>query len=122
MAQSYSEGQVFNYTTTGAVANGELKVLNRMPGVALTAAAGSGEKIALAVEGVFSLAAVASGVKTAGLRAMYRSTGGQLKITTVSGVAGTGKLSVGTIWETATAAATSVKVKLIGGPMANLFE
>jgi predicted RecA/RadA family phage recombinase len=48
---------------------------------------------------------------------MYRSTGGQLKITTVSGVAGTGKYSVGVIWETATAAATTVKVKLHGGPI-----
>lgn len=117
MAQSLSEGRTFNYTTTGAVSNGELKVINRMAGVALNAATGSGKKIALAVEGVFSLAAVATGVKTAGLRAMYRSTGSQLKVTTVSGVAGTGKYTIGHVWETATAAATTVKVKLRGGPI-----
>jgi len=118
MAQTLSDGDVLNYTTTGAVANGELKIINRMAGVALTTATGSGQSIALALEGVFSLAAVATGVKTRGLRAMYRSTGSQMKVTTVSGVAGTGKYSIGTIWETATAAATSVKVKLIGGPLA----
>jgi predicted RecA/RadA family phage recombinase len=110
---------VTNYTTTGAVVNGELRVINRMAGVALAAATGAGQKVALALDGVFTLAAVATGVKTRGLRAMYRSTGSQLKVTTVSGVAGTGKLAVGTIWETATAAATTVKVKLHGGPLAN---
>jgi predicted RecA/RadA family phage recombinase len=67
MAQSLSEGSVTNYTTTGAVANGELKVINRMAGVALTAATGAGKNIALALEGVFTLAAVATGVKTRGL-------------------------------------------------------
>ena len=48
---------------------------------------------------------------------MYRSTGSQMKITTVSGVAGTGKYIVGNIWETATAASTTVKIRLIGGPI-----
>lgn len=120
MAQTLSEGNVFNYTTTGAVSNGELKVINRMVGVALESATGSGKKIGLALDGVFSLDAVATGVKTQGLRAMYRSTGSKLKVTTVSGVAGTGKYSIGTIWETATAAATTVKVKLHGGVLAAL--
>ena len=120
MAQSLSNGEITNYTTTGAVANGELKVINRMAGVALTAATGAGQNIALALEGVFTLAAVATGVKTRGLRAMYRSTGSQLKVTCVSGVAGTGKYSIGTIWETATAASTTVKVRLHGGVLAAL--
>jgi predicted RecA/RadA family phage recombinase len=34
-------------------------------------------------------------------------------------VAGTGKLCIGTIWEAAASAATTVKVKLHGGPLAN---
>ncbi len=120
MAQSLSDGDIINYTTTGAVTNGELKVINRMAGVALASATGSGQSIALALKGVFTLAAVATGVKTRGLRAMYRSTGSQMKITCVSGVAGTGKYSIGTIWETATAASTTVKVKLHGGVLAAL--
>jgi len=120
MAQSLQDGDVFQYTTTGAVANGQLLVINRLAGVALNAATGSGQKIGVALDGVFSVAAVATGVKTQGLRAMYRSTGSQMKVTTVSGVAGTGKYCVGTIWETATAAATTVKVKLHGGPISPL--
>lgn len=134
MAQTLSDGMVYNYTTTGAVSNGELKVINRMAGVALTSATGASQSIGLALEGVFSLAAVATGVKTAGLPVGYRTTGSQLKVSAVAagctGVAwsATGgvqvygtKYVVGHIWETATAAATSVKVKLIGGPMPALL-
>ena len=120
MSQSLQSGEVYQYTTTGAVANGQLLILGRTAGVALNAATGAGQKISVAMEGVFPLAAVATGVKTAGLRAMYRSTGSQMKVTCVSGVAGTGKYCVGTVWETATAAATTVKVKLIGGPLASI--
>lgn len=120
MSQSLQEGAVYQYTTTGAVANGQLLILGRTAGVALNSATGAGQKIGVAMEGVFSVAAVATGVKTAGLRAMYRSTGSQMKVTCVSGVAGTGKYCVGTVWETATAAATTVKVKLIGGPISFL--
>lgn len=120
MAQSLQDGNVYQYTTTGAVTNGALLVINRMAGVALDSATGSGKVISVALNGVFSLASVATGVKTVGLRAMYRSTGSALKITCVSGVAGTGKYTVGHIWETATAASTTVKVKLIGGPIAAL--
>ena len=134
MAQTLSEGNVYNYTTTGAVNNGELRVINRMAGVALESATGSGKKIALALDGVFTLQAVATGAKAAGSLVGYRTTDSQLKVSAVAagctGVAwsATGgvqvygtKYAVGTIWETATAAATSVKVKLVGGPMAALL-
>ena len=120
MSQSLQEGAVYQYTTTGAVANGQLLILGRTAGVALNAATGAGQKIGVALEGVFSVNAVATGAKTAGLRAMYRATGSppQMKVTTVSGEAGTGKYTIGTIWETAATTATTVKVKLIGGPIA----
>jgi predicted RecA/RadA family phage recombinase len=91
-----------------------------MAGVALNSATGSGQNIALALRGVFQLNSVATGVKTRGLRAMYRTTGSQLKITAVSGVATGAKMSIGTIWETATAASTTVKVRLHGGVLAPL--
>ena len=117
MAQTLQEGRVFQYTTTGAVSNGQLLVINRMAGVALDSATGSGKKISVALHGVFSVASVATGAKTQGLRALYRTTGSQFKITTVSGVATGSKYIVGHIWETATAASTTVKVKLIGGPI-----
>lgn len=117
MAQSLQDGNVFQYTTTGAVANGQLLIINRLAGVALNAATGANQKIGVAVEGIFQVAAVATGVKTQGLRAMYRSTGSQMKVTCVSGVAGTGAYCIGNVWETATATSTTVKVKLIGSPI-----
>ena len=132
MAYQIQEGEILTYTTTGAVSNGELKVLNNLAGVALESATGSGKVISLAVEGVFDLAAVATGVKTRGLKVGYRTTGSQLKVsavaaactgaawaTTGSTLAG-GRYCIGTVWETANAAATSMKVKLIGGPMVPL--
>ncbi|MCU0806384.1 MAG: DUF2190 family protein [Candidatus Contendobacter sp.] len=118
MSQSLQEGAVYQYTTTGAVANGQLLVLGRTAGVALNAATGAGQKIAVALEGVFSVASRPTGAKTAGMRAMYLATGGVNRVTTVSGAAGTGKYTIGTLWETAATSATSVKIKLIGGPIA----
>jgi predicted RecA/RadA family phage recombinase len=119
MSQSLQDGSVYQYTTTGAVANGQLLVIGRTVGVALNAATGAGAKIGVAMEGVFQVAAVATGAKTAGNRAFYRSTGSQLKVAIASGVAGTGKYVIGSIWETATAASTTVKIKLFGGPISN---
>jgi predicted RecA/RadA family phage recombinase len=133
MAQSLSEGSVFNYTTTGAVTNGQLVVLGRMAGVALNSATGAGQKVALALDGVHSLAAIATGTKALGLPVGYRTSGG-LKVSAVAagctGVAwsATGgvqvygtKYCIGTIWEAAASAATSVKVRLHGGPLAALL-
>ena len=118
MSQSLQEGTVYQYTTTGAVSNGQLLILGRTAGVALNAATGAGQKISVAMEGVFSVASRPTGVKTAGLRALYLATGGVNRVTCVSGVAGTGKYTIGTIWETAASSATTVKIKLIGGPIA----
>lgn len=118
MSQSIQDGKTFDYTApTGGITNGRLVVVNRMAGVALNTVA-AGSKVALALEGVFSLAAVATGAKTQGNRVFYRTTGSQLKCAFASGVATGAKYTIGTVWETATAASTSVKVKLVGGPLA----
>jgi predicted RecA/RadA family phage recombinase len=138
MAQSLSEGSVFNYTTTGAVANGELKVVGKRAGVALTSATGSGQVIALAQDGVFELTAHTTGALTIGNPAYVRATGDILRVVATAAVAtgnvlftrgahtsATGSIrlapSVGTIWETkasgARTAGSKIKVKLIGGPM-----
>lgn len=117
MAQTYSKGEVLNYTATGAITNGELKIINRMAGVALHSATGSGVVTAIALEGVFNIASVATGAKTQGNRVFYRTTGSQKKAVFASGTATGAKHTIGTVWETATAAATTVKVRLIGGPM-----
>jgi predicted RecA/RadA family phage recombinase len=129
MAQTLSEGEVFNYTTTGAVANGDLLVVGHRAGVALESATGSGKVIGLALEGVFNVLCAATGTMTAGNAIYYRPTGtSNGKATVCVRTAATGYLAtgsnikyartVGTLWETKTSGArTSVKVKLVGGPM-----
>ena len=137
MAQTLSEGEVFNYTATGATANGQLVIVGRMAGVALTAATGTGQVIGLALTGVHRLQAVPTGVKTVGTLVGYRTTGTQPKSVTCIAAAATGvawsahptsgvvtygtKYVIGTVWETATATATTFKVKLHGGPMQALL-
>ena len=129
MPQSLQQGDTLTYTTTGAVTAGHLLTVNRLAGVALDSATGAGKKIAVALDGVFDLAAVATGAKAAGSLVGFRTTGSQLKVsavaaactgaawaTTGSTLAG-GRYAIGHVWETATAAATTMKVKLIGGPM-----
>ena len=125
MAQTISEGEVFNYTATGAVINGDLIVVGQRVGVALNAATGAGQVIGLALEGVFNVACAATGTITAGNAAYYRiGTTGTKTMKAVPLAAATGTTSgmarsIGTFWETKTSGATrtTVKVKLIGGPM-----
>ena len=137
MAQTFSEGEVYNYTTTGAVANGALKIIGRMAGVALNSATGAGQSIALALTGVHTLTAVATGAKATGSLVGYRTTGPANAPLSVSCVAaactgiawsatgGTQKYGtkyvIGTVWQGAASAATTLKVKLHGGPMAALL-
>ena len=114
MAQSISEGAVFNYTTTGAVTNGALLILGDTPAVTLNTATGSGVSIAVATEGVFTLTRKASAGNVAiGRKAYYVTTGGVNKITSV---AASGK-QVGVYAATTTTDATSCNVKLLGGPI-----
>ncbi|HRZ07524.1 MAG TPA: DUF2190 family protein [Candidatus Competibacteraceae bacterium] len=125
MAQTLSEGEVFNYTTTGAVANGALLVVGQRVGVALTSATGAGQVIGLAVEGVFDVACATTGTMAAGTAAHYRiATTGTKVMKAVILAAATGTTSgmartIGTFWESKTSGATrtTIKVKLIGGPM-----
>jgi predicted RecA/RadA family phage recombinase len=112
MAHSISNGEVFNYTCTGAVTNGALLIIGDTPGVALTAGT-TGDVIAVALEGVFTLTkkAAASTNWAAGGQVYYVTTGGVNKLT---GVAAAGK-QIGTGWAAAVTGATTGSVKLIGG-------
>ena len=114
MAQSLREGDALDYTTTAAVTNGALLIVGDTPVVALTAKdAGSGT-IAVATEGVFQLTRKASaGNVGVGNKAYYIATGGVNKITSVA----TSGKAVGIYAETTTTAATTAKVKLMGGPV-----
>ncbi len=123
MAQTLSEGEVFNYTATGAVANGDMLVVGQRVGVALNAATGAGQVIGLALEGVFNVACATTGTITAGNVACHQIISGKAARAAVLAAAtgltsGMGR-AIGTFWETKTSGATrtTVKVKLIGGPM-----
>ena len=125
MAQSYSEGQVVNVTApAGGYANGQLVVINGLPGVALETAA-SGAKVAVAVEGVFNVACATTGTAAVGTRAFYKTVTGTVKkavfVATgnATGVTGARVPTIGIVWEAKTsgAARTTIPVKLVGGPM-----
>ena len=129
MAQTYSEGEVFNYTTTGAVANGDLIVVGNRAGVALTSATGAGQVIALALEGVFDVRCRTTGTITVGNAAYYRiaTTGTKIMqavpvLASATGITANvsgARRAIGTFWETKTSGATrtTIKVRLVGGPM-----
>lgn len=117
MAMTQSNGDVMHVTApTGGITNNALVIQNRLAGVALNNA-DAGQSVAIALTGVFDIPAVATGAKTMGNRVFYRTTGGVKKAVFASGTATGAKYTVGTVWETATAASTTCKVKLIGTPI-----
>jgi predicted RecA/RadA family phage recombinase len=124
MAQSFSEGSVFNYTTTGAVANGDLLVVGHRAGVALNSATGAGQVVALALDGVFDVRCRTTGAVTIGNAAYYRiaTTGTKIMqavpvIASATGGASGMARTIGMFWETKATGRTTIKVKLVGGPM-----
>lgn len=112
MAYSISNGDKLNYTCAAAVTAGSLVIVGDTPGVALTAGT-TGDLIAVAVEGVFTLPkkAAASTNWAQGGQVYYVTTGGVNKLT---GAAAAGK-QIGTGWEAAVTGATTGTIKLIGG-------
>lgn len=111
MAKSISNGEVLNYTCTGAVTNGALLVIGDTPGVALTAGT-TGDVIAVALEGVFTCTkkAAANTAWAQGGQVYYIVTGGVNKLT---GLATAGK-QIGMGWTAAVTGAATGSIKLRG--------
>ncbi len=61
------EGNVINFTTSGAVASGAVVAIGNIVGVALGAATASGQVIPVAVEGVFQVPKQSGAAWTLGL-------------------------------------------------------
>lgn len=117
MAMTYGDGDLMTITApTGGITNNTLVIQNRLAGVALNTVA-AGVETAVALTGVFEIPAVATGAKTMGNRVFYRTTGGVKKAVFASGAATGAKYTIGNVWETATAASTTCKVRLIGAPI-----
>ena len=112
MAYTIQSGDKLDYTCTGAVSNGELKVIGNTVGMALTAGT-TGDLIAMQISGVVSATkdAGASSGWAVGGRVYYMTTGSTIKLT---GVAAAGAM-IGTGFVAATTGATSGTVKLNGG-------
>lgn len=125
MSQSLADGSVFNYTATGALPNGSLLVVGNRAGVALNTATGAGQVVALGLEGVYNVACSTTGTMAAGTAAYYKiGTTGTKIMKAAALAAATGTTSgmaraIGMFWETKTSGATrtTIKVKLVGGPM-----
>ena len=65
------EGRVVNFTTAGAVAAGAVVKMLHTLGVALKSAAGSGEVIPVAIEGVFTVPKVSAAVFAVGEKLIW---------------------------------------------------
>jgi len=108
------DGDQLNYTTTGAVTNGQLILVGDSVGVARTAATGSGAKISLGLVGVYSGLAKKAAASTnfaVGERVYYMTTGGVVKATAV---AAAGQF-LGIGWAAAATGDTTCTVRLAGG-------
>lgn len=107
-------GHVWKYTlATGTVSSGDLVLAGSTVGVALETLTGPATvPLAVGVEAVLTKKAAANTGWAAGGRVYTIATGGVNKVT---GVAVAGKL-IGYGIETTTTAATTGKVRLIGGP------
>jgi predicted RecA/RadA family phage recombinase len=105
------DGAVLNYTTAGAVTKDTLIKIGDTFGVPLATAAGSGEVIPVALEGVFTLSkiAAASTALVAGGLVYARATGSVFKVLAVA----TGN-AMGTAFAAAATGATTGVVKLHG--------
>jgi predicted RecA/RadA family phage recombinase len=69
-------GDVIDFTTAGAVAVGAVVVVGVFLGIALKAAAGSGEVISVAIEGVFTVPKATGSAWTAGLPVVWDASAG----------------------------------------------
>lgn len=108
------KGDVINYVTTGAVASGAVVPLQHAVGVAQSAAAASGESIALALEGVFTVPKVSAAVFAVGEKLIWDTSAGAFDDS--SATPATGDLTGAAIAVEAGAnGETTCKVKLTPG-------
>jgi predicted RecA/RadA family phage recombinase len=111
MAKTFQqEGRYWPYTTTGAVAAGDVKVVGTMAGVALDAATGSNQLITLDTEGVYVVKRTAAATLIAKGANVYFTSAGAAVATATGNVWG------GKLWEAVSpTGSTTCKVALNKG-------
>lgn len=108
-------GEVIDFVTTGAVAVGAVIKASHTLGVALKSAAGSGETIPLAVEGVFTVPKVSGNAWVAGEKVIWDVSAGPAFSNSAT-VAATGDVLGGAVAVAAAASGdTTGVVKLTPG-------
>lgn len=111
MTRAYvQDGATMDFTTVGAVANGEVLEFTNAIGVALAAASGAGAVIPVAMEGVFSLTKVAGVAFTVGQKVYWDAANNRLFATNTG-------IAVGIVWAPAASADTAALVRInFGAP------
>ena len=104
MKNFVQDGKVLNYKATDTVKSGNVVIVGKMVGVAITDGE-AGDTIAVAIEGVYKLPK-ASGALTQGAAAYVIAADG-----TITGTA-TSNTFAGYVWEAAAAGDATVAVKL----------
>jgi len=107
-------GDVINYTAGGAIAVGAVVALKHTIGVALSAAAASGDVIAVAIEGVFVVPKVSAAVFVVGEKLIWDTSAGAFDDSAASPA--TGDITGGVVaWIAGANAETTCTVKLTPG-------
>jgi predicted RecA/RadA family phage recombinase len=107
-------GDVINHTAAGAIASGAVVELKHALGVALSAAATSGDVIAVAVEGVFVVPKVSAAVFVVGEKLVWDTSAGAFDDS--AAVAAAGDITGAAIaWVAGANTETTCTVKLTPG-------
>lgn len=117
MATNYvGEGKVIDYVAGGVVAVGSVVVTGDTVGIALKAAAASGDVIAVAIEGVFTVAKTTGTAWTQGASVDWDASASEFHIG-VTPAAGDVQ-DCGIAYAAAGSAAATGQLKLLGGALA----
>jgi predicted RecA/RadA family phage recombinase len=106
MKNFVQDGKILNYKVTAAVKSGDVVVVGKLVGVAVTDGA-VGDTIAVAIDGVYKLPK-GSGALTQGTQAYVNVTEG---VTTIVSTASSNTFA-GYVWTDAASGDTTVEVKL----------
>jgi predicted RecA/RadA family phage recombinase len=111
MTRAYvQDGATLDFTTAGAVANGEVVELTNSIGIALAAATGASQVIPLAMEGVYLLAKETGVAFTVGQKLYWDAANNRLDATNTN-------IAAGIAWAPAASADTTALVRInFGAP------
>lgn len=108
MRSFVQDGMTMDFTTAGAVANGQVIELTNSIGIAMAAATGAGQVIPLAMEGVYELAKETGVAFTAGQKLYWDAANNRLDATNTN-------IAAGLCWRPQASGDTVALVKINSG-------